>query len=123
MKNSEKIVLELFWIPPAILRGNSRGHWRARAAATRDARRIGRVNSRRLQLQGYRIEGPIQVKIESFYKNKIDLDNLLIGYKPIIDGIADTGIIDDDRNIKEISIKLNKSKAQRSVITILPIDI
>ena len=108
MNDTKQISLALRWVPPAELRGNSRAHWRRRAAAIRTAREIGQQHGHRALAQGPPIRGAIEVRFEVFYKNNIDLDNLLIGYKPIIDGLADSGAIDDDRNIKKMSYQTHE---------------
>lgn len=118
MKRTKKISVELPWIPGEILRGNSRAHWRSKSKAVREARAMGRREGWRLVSAGIRVLGPIGLRVVVYHAKSIDLDNLLIGYKPIIDGLADSYLIDDDRNIKRMAIELRNSKESKSVITI-----
>lgn len=120
MNNAKQISIALRWVPPAAIRGNSRAHWRKRAAEVRIARQIGQQKGNLLLANNNKLSGEIGLRLEVFHKSIIDLDNLLIGYKPIIDGFVDSGLIDDDRNIKKMSIKLNKCKESMSVIIIYP---
>ena len=115
----KQISISLDWIPPAILRGNSRAHYHRKAKAVRYARLLGESKARNFVKDWIKIQGKIGVEINVFHQRNIDLDNLLIGFKPIIDGFVDSGLIDDDRNIKEMLIKLNRDKQSKSVITII----
>ena len=121
MKKVNKILLELDWVPPAVLRGNSRAGWRAKSREVRLARDLGRALGFRALPSG-RISGNISVEVLAYYPRSIDLDNLLIGYKPFFDGLADSRLIDNDRNIKKMSIRLFNNKESCSSITIISME-
>lgn len=118
MTSTEEITIEMEWLPPEILRGNSRAHWRTKAKAVRNARELGWFEGLRLVHDGIKMQGPIGMHIVAHNARAIDLDNILIGYKPVIDGFADSYLIDNDRNIKKMCIELINSKHSKSVITI-----
>tara|TARA_R110000824_G_scaffold78582_3_gene198283 strand:- start:6 stop:245 length:240 start_codon:yes stop_codon:yes gene_type:complete len=57
-----------------------------------------------------------------FYNTReIDLDNLIIGMKPTLDGIVDSGVIEDDKpsNVKlAAEFSLCKKGEKKTIITI-----
>ena len=96
---SEPVVITLPWIPPAILRGNSRAHHMVKYRAAKELRESGYFSTRPTSFHGaFRKQmSKAHVTYEFHNWRPIDLDNLAIGMKPWIDGaIVDTGIVPDD---------------------------
>ena len=109
----------LDYIPPAQARGNARGHWSKRATAIADLRESGFVHGLEyLNAGGSPIDPPYSVRIAATVRRRIDIDNLLIGYKPFIDGLQDARVIRDDVDILRLSIETERGKTERSTVTI-----
>ena len=81
---SEPIVIELDWIPPAEVRGNSRAHWAKRYRVTDSMRMSGEVRTRAIRPMD---ASRLRVTFNFKHWRKIDLDNLAIGMKAFIDGM------------------------------------
>jgi len=63
----------------------------------------------------------VLVSYHFFNTREIDLDNLIIGMKPTLDGIVDSNLIDDDKpsNVKlEAEFTLCKKGERKTIITI-----
>ena len=97
--NSITIILPL---PARKLSPNARVHWAEKAKLTRAARKRALYASIEA-LQGRRPPGWTKAKMEvkAFFKtrNFPDPDNLTASMKSSIDGIADSGIIDNDKSL------------------------
>ena len=91
----EPVVVELPWIPPAELRGNSRAHWRVKAPKIKDFRATGFICAR-VYLEGWNLVPTVRITFEFFHWRRIDLDNLIIGMKPWVDGLVDGVVVEDD---------------------------
>ena len=106
------------WTPPAILRGNARGHWTKRKAAIAEMRESGFAHG-----LGYLNAGnapltpPYALDVRFTVKRTVDVDNLLIGLKAFIDGVQDSGAIADDKRIERITADRRKGEP-RTEITI-----
>lgn len=107
------VSISIDWIPPAKLRGNHSGHWRSKQQDKKAARDLGYA----LGLE-FKHKYPIHQKVINDYSvsitaatpRPIDGDNLMIGYKPLIDGLVHSGVIPDDKHIKHWSITLEKGE-------------
>ena len=111
--------LELGFIPPAAVRGNSRSARQAKAKTVRSLRRSGYDHAREWLANNAPLRPPYRVEYHAYTKRRIDADNLLIGYKPILDGIADSGAITDDGFVRHMSIETHPGhKQERSTIRI-----
>ena len=92
---SEPIVIELGWIPPKELRGNSRAHWRAKLTPKNELNLSGHDHG--YIAKGNGIFPRARITFAFHHWRKIDLDNLTIGMKPWVDGLVDSEMfIDDD---------------------------
>ena len=87
--------IDLPWLPPAILRGNSRaGHWAQRHRAASSMRDSGYVHALEA---GHEPFQRACVRFEFRHWKTIDLDNLIMGCKPFLDGLlVDSGLLPDD---------------------------
>ena len=117
-----KIKIPLDWFPPAELRGNSRANRHKKADIFRQAKNLAMAQSvaiiKNNEPCALPIYGSLAAHIDAYYPRSIDLDNLLIGYKPIFDGFEAGGLFLNDRFIKKLSIELHSSREKRSVITL-----
>ena len=85
---------DLPWLPPAAVMGNSRAHWNKRRLAVAELRESGHAHALDA---GHEPLGPACIRFEfRHWKVKVDLDNLIIGMKGWIDGLVDSGLIQDD---------------------------
>ncbi len=87
---SEPIVIELGYIPPAEVRGNSRAHWRKKHHTAQLLKQSGVEHA---WGDSFVLDDKkVKVTFQFSHNRKIDLDNLAIGMKPFIDGL----LPDDD---------------------------
>ncbi|MFL2767331.1 MAG: hypothetical protein ACJ0DE_00970 [Dehalococcoidia bacterium] len=123
---NNKITIELYDVPPAEIRGNSRSHYRI----TRQINRKRRETAKFLALDAINESGiktlkPRVVVHYHFYNTReIDLDNLIIGMKSTLDGIVDSGLIEDDTPSKvklEAEFSLCKKDEKKTLITVAEI--
>jgi hypothetical protein len=93
----ELVVVELPWIPPAELRGNSRAYWTVRSRVTKDMRVDAFLLTKEI---GSPELGPwekVRVTYEWYHWKLVDMGNLAIGMKAFEDGyLVDSGAVPDD---------------------------
>ena len=122
--------IELDWIPPRELRGNSRTDRRAATTERVRVRQSGKDHGVFLIAS----EGILE-PLESFEmsyevwhnRTTIDLDNLLFGYKAFCDGLQDAGFFKSDsaRHLRHLSIRWGgrvKKDESRTVVEIVDLD-
>ena len=110
-------------IPPKGLRGNSRLHYMAKSSIAKEQRELGAqaglkaiaVNSGSMLFDISLPIRPQSISIIATCRRAIDGDNLLIGYKPFIDGLSDAGLITDDRHIKHWKIEIRAGEPQTEI--------
>ena len=95
MTESSFIRIELPWIPPAEVRGNSRAHYQAKARKVRELRESGYFLTREA-MDGRGPLEKVRVSYEFHHWRKIDRLNLLVGLKGFEDGMVDAGLVADD---------------------------
>ena len=122
-KDQAELVIVLFDVPPAEIRGNSRAHFRTVRSINRQRREIAKLLTLdRMQETGVKSLKPRVLVSYHFYNTReIDLDNLIIGMKPTLDGIVDSGLIEDDKpsNVKlAAEFSLCKKGEKKTIITI-----
>tara|TARA_Y100000994_G_scaffold151975_1_gene124403 strand:+ start:2464 stop:2859 length:396 start_codon:yes stop_codon:yes gene_type:complete len=126
LKMNNKITMQLYDVPPAEIRGNSRSHFKV----TRQINRKRRETAKFLALDAMHETGiktlkPRVVVHYHFYNTReIDLDNLIIGMKSTLDGIVDSGLIEDDNPSKlklEAEFTLCKKEEKKTLITVAEI--
>ena len=126
LKMNNKITMQLYDVPPAEIRGNSRSHFKV----TRHINRKRRETAKFLALDAMHETGiktlkPRVVVHYHFYNTReIDLDNLIIGMKSTLDGIVDSGLIEDDNPSKlklEAEFTLCKKEEKKTLITVAEI--
>ena len=126
-KDQVELVIVLFDVPPAEIRGNSRAHFRTVRSINRQRREIAKMLTLdRMQETGIKSLKPRVLVSYHFYNTReIDLDNLIIGMKPTLDGIGDSGLIEDDKpsNVKlAAEFSLCKKGEKKTIITIKEIN-
>lgn len=114
-------------VPRPILWPNNRAHWRAFARAKKLARRIGRLEG----IRAMNGETPPRIKrarsqAAYFFKDrrglKADGDNALAALKAYIDGVADSGLLDNDRGLTHEPVTIDVDRERPRVeITITEI--
>ena len=133
--NTPEIVIriELPWIPPAELRGNSRAHFQVKARHASELQERGieygiaaKTDHPHLD---YPITGSLSLEVTAWNKRQVDYDNLLIGYKSFLDGLQEVvkrdkwgevpgaGLIHDDSQIVEAAIRV-RIGAPRTILTL-----
>tara|TARA_B100001540_G_scaffold129685_1_gene115627 strand:+ start:1138 stop:1533 length:396 start_codon:yes stop_codon:yes gene_type:complete len=126
LKMNNKITMQLYDVPPAEIRGNSRSHFKV----TQQINRKRRETAKFLALDAMHETGiktlkPRVVVHYHFYNTReIDLDNLIIGMKSTLDGIVDSGLIEDDNPSKlklEAEFSLCKKEEKKTLITVAEI--
>ena len=110
-------------IPPLALRPNGRSHWRVKAKATKLFR--GMANLRMQSSLGKDNPpkwGKAVIQFDFYFKTVrfLDPDNAVASCKAIIDGIADSGIIGNDRHMWPLRPTMQKdAKNPRLEITVM----
>lgn len=126
MNTSEKsktLSIVLYDVPPPEIRGNSRAHFRTMRSVNRQRRETAKYLALdAMEETGIKSLKPrVLVSYHFFNTREIDLDNLIIGMKPTLDGIVDSNLIDDDKpsNVKlEAEFTLCKKGERKTIITI-----
>jgi crossover junction endodeoxyribonuclease RusA len=119
-----KSIVIVLPLPARKLSPNARVHWAEKAKLVRASRKVALYESIKA-LQGRRPPGWIKAKMEvrAFFKtrNFPDPDNLTASLKSSIDGIADSGIINNDKSLwPERPVFENDTSNPRIEITITP---
>ena len=124
MNTSEKsktLSIVLYDVPPPEIRGNSRAHFRTMRSVNRQRRETARYLALdAMEETGIKSLKPrVLVSYHFFNTREIDLDNLIIGMKPTLDGIFDSNLIDKPSNVKlEAEFTLCKKGERKTIITI-----
>ena len=126
-ESTQALTIVLYDVPPAEIRGNSRAHFRTVRSINRQRREIAKLLTLdRMQEPGIKSLKPRVLVSYHFYNTReIDLDNLIIGMKPTLDGIVDSGLIEDDKpsNVKlAAEFSLCKKGEKKTIITIKEIN-
>ncbi len=89
--------LQMYWIPPKEVRGNSTAHWRTKANVTHRVRQSA-IEHLLAELPNFTYyTRKVLITFQFHHWRKIDHDNLAIGMKPFVDGLVDSEMfIDDD---------------------------
>ena len=123
---NKKITIELYDVPPPEIRGNSRAHYKI----IRNINRQRRETAKFLALDAMQetsiktLKPRITVHYHFYNTREIDLDNLIIGMKCTLDGIVDSGLIEDDSPSKvklEAEFTLCKKNEKKTLITLTEI--
>ena len=116
---------DMEWVPPEQVRGNSRAHWRTKARRVQEMRESGLAHGLEvISASGdtmWPLRGNLSLSVKATVKRWMDGDNLLIGYKGFIDGLADAGVLMDDKQISFWGINVEVGKDERSVIVLAQI--
>lgn len=120
---AKTLSIVLYDVPPPEIRGNSRAHFRTVRSVNRQRRETAKYLSLdAMEETGIKSLKPrVLVSYHFFNTREIDLDNLIIGMKPTLDGIVDSNLIDDDKpsNVKlEAEFTLCKKGERKTIITI-----
>lgn len=94
---------------------NFHGHWRTRAAHTKEAREAAR-----LLAHGIKSEQPIQISmvfhcgpsLDNRHYRPLDIANAIAAMKPMVDGFVDAGLVPSDshRWVSWGTVVLNRTK-------------
>lgn len=105
-------------LPTRRLFPNARSHWRPKAKETsknRNASRVAAISAVR-SIKGWRSYGfpwsDVVVRITWYRKTRrvIDADNALAALKSTIDGVVDSAVLDDDRELIYLPIEFDLDK-------------
>lgn len=122
-RNTHKLIIVLYDVPPAEIRGNSRAHFRTVRSINRQRRETAKflTLSEMQEAKIMSLKPRVLVSYHFYNTREIDLDNLIIGMKPTLDGIVDSGVIEDDKpsNVKlAAEFSLCKKGEKKTIITI-----
>ena len=117
------VKFDMPWIPPDPVRGNSRSHYYPKARRVKQMRESGLVHGREAintsEAAGWPLSGNLSATYYVTLKHDwVDFDNLAIGFKGFIDGLADAGIIIDDKQVVQGHIYIEMGDDERSVIVL-----
>ena len=101
-------------LPPPELRGNNNAHFRTRAKLRKEMRRLAKAKGERWLTRNGALRPPYLASV-STGNTRADLDNVLYGLKAEWDGLADAGVIEDDKHIVGMSIKRDARLGQREI--------
>lgn len=99
MRQSVTIVLPH---PPLPLRPNSRTHWRSKARAVKAYRALAKISATRsLAMDAPPCWAKARVRVVWRCRTKIhpDPDNIIASLKAAFDGLADAGVVENDRGL------------------------
>ena len=109
-KRERGLKITVGWLPPAIVRGNTRKHGFARAGKVAEIRASGYAHGLEyLADGGSPLAAPYAAEVRVFVKGRrrIDADNLLVGYKAFWDGLEDANAIGNDKDIEDMRIRVS----------------
>ena len=87
----------LYDIPPAQIRGNSKSKPVVKRSFNRSSREVAyALGLEAKQNNPSALQGELEVYYKFYHWRKVDIDNCLIGMKSTLDGIVDSGVIQDD---------------------------
>ena len=93
---SRQVRIELGFLPPEELRGNSRAHWAVKARRAKDMRQSGMWHGRHNCMDLHHLP-KVSIKYTFHNYRNIDLDNLVIGMKNWADGcLVDGEVVESD---------------------------
>ena len=113
-------VVQLPFVPKSILRGNSVAQsWRPKAQAKKEMRESGEAHGLEIVAKHPDVDFPLKtdlhIAISYWNVRRVDCDNMLIGYKALLDGMQ--GIVyADDRQIQMMSISRHKGDPATMIV-------
>ena len=115
---TRSLTIEWPLLPPPVLRGNGRGHWRRKAAQTAAVRESGMWSA--VKVISYRTDLPLLFETAdihcTFYTTRPDACdgvNFQFGMKAFIDGLRDAQVIVDDQNWRVTELPPTFKKCKR----------
>ena len=123
MEAKNKIIIILYDIPPAQIRGNTRAHFQTLNSIRRQRKETAMWITKDAMLETgiNKLDGKVHVEY-MFYNNRdVDVDNLIFGMKATLDGIVNAGlIVDDSPSYVKITGDFEKCKKgeEKTIITI-----
>ena len=117
------MVIILYDIPPAQIRGNTRAHFQTLNSIRRQRKETAMWITKDAMLEANIKQMCGKVHVEyMFYNNRnVDVDNLIFGMKATLDGIVNAGLIPDDSpSYVKITGDFEKCKKgeEKTIITI-----
>lgn len=112
-------------LPPPRLSPNARTHWRPKARATRSYRTAAAFYARDAMatagIRGGWTDAEVQAQFFFPTSHRRDADNLLASLKAAFDGLADAGVVTNDRNLIHLPVMQSKDRDDpRVVLRITP---
>ena len=123
MEAKNKLIIVLYDIPPAQVRGNTRAHFQTLNSIRRQRKETAMWVTKDAMLEANIKQMCGKVHVEyMFYNNRnVDVDNLIFGMKATLDGIVNAGlIVDDSPSYVKITGDFKKCKKgeEKTIITI-----
>jgi len=123
MEAKNKLIIILYDIPPAQVRGNTRAHFQTLNSIRRQRKETAMWVTKDAMLEANIKQMCGKVHVEyMFYNNRnVDVDNLIFGMKATLDGIVNAGlIVDDSPSYVKITGDFKKCKKgeEKTIITI-----
>ena len=123
MEAKNKIIIILYDIPPAQIRGNTRAHFQTLNSIRRQRKETAMWITKDAMLEANIKQMCGKVHVEyMFYNNRdVDVDNLIFGMKATLDGKVNDGlIVDDSPSYVKITGDFEKCKKgeEKTIITI-----
>ena len=127
MEAKNKLIIILYDIPPAQVRGNTRAHFQTLNSIRRQRKETAMWVTKDAMLEANIKQMCGKVHVEyMFYNNRnVDVDNLIFGMKATLDGIVNAGLIPDDSpSYVKITGDFEKCKKgeEKTIITISEIN-
>ena len=127
MEAKNKLIIILYDIPPAQVRGNTRAHFQTLNSIRRQRKETAMWVTKDAMLESNIKQMCGKVHVEyMFYNNRnVDVDNLIFGMKATLDGIVNAGlIVDDSPSYVKITGDFKKCKKgeEKTIITISEIN-
>ena len=93
-----KVVIVLYDIPPAEIRGNTRAHYQKLNSVRRQRKEMAMwLTKDAMHDAGInKLDGKVHIEYMFFNNRDVDVDNLIFGMKATLDGIVNAGLIPDD---------------------------
>ena len=121
----DPVVITVPGSPDRILAPNRRAHGLAKAEATRQHRRDAKWSAvaamSNLPLPLHEFVGPVHVSALVRWakgERSKDLDSVAVCVKPYIDGLCDAGLMDNDSQMKRLTVQQERDETGRGEVVL-----
>tara|TARA_R100001594_G_scaffold19704_2_gene38367 strand:- start:985 stop:1383 length:399 start_codon:yes stop_codon:yes gene_type:complete len=119
----KKVIIILYDIPPAQVRGNTRAHYQTLNSIRRQRKEMAMWLTKDAMTEAGvdKLDGKVHVEYMFYNNRNVDVDNLIFGMKATLDGIVNAGLIPDDSpSYVKITGDFEKCKKseEKTIITI-----